>query len=134
LPGSVISKQVDSETFFMGKDQQLPLSKVCKGMGETETHSFVREILRDFAQMEKMDFEEEGGFLYVGRRRFQIVPGPLDPLDPGTIYFVISDGIRLSGGVHWYNVLSLECSPLCKNRFDKKLKTHMRRYFGLRFV
>jgi acetyltransferase-like isoleucine patch superfamily enzyme len=134
LPGSVISKQVDSEIFFMGKDQQVPLSKLCRGMSEVETHSFVREILRDFAQMEKMDFEEEGEFLYVGRRRFQIVSGPLDPLDPGAIYFVISDGIRLSGGVRWYNVLSLECSPLCENRFDKKLKTHMRRYFGLRFV
>jgi acetyltransferase-like isoleucine patch superfamily enzyme len=134
LPGSVISKQVDSEVFFMGKDQQLPLSKVCKRMSEIETRSFVREILQDFAQMEKMDFQEEGGFLYVGRFRFQIVSGPLDPLDPGTIYFVISDGIRLPGRVHWYNVLSLECSPLCKKHFGKKLQTHMRRYFGLRFV
>ena len=134
LPGSVISKQVDSEIFFIGKDQQLPLSKVCKRMSEIETRTLVREILRDFAQMEKMDFEEESEFLYVGRRRFQIISGPLDPLDPGTIYFVISDGIRLPGRVRWYNVLSLECSPLCKNRFGKKLQTHMRRYFGLHFV
>lgn len=134
LPGSVISKQVDSEVFFMGKDQQLPLSKVCKRMSEIETRSFVREILRDFAQMEKMNFEEEGEFLYVGKRRFQIMSGPLDPLDPGVIYFVTSDGIRLTGRMQWYNVLSLECSPLCKNHFGRKLQTHMRRYFGLRFV
>lgn len=134
LPGSVISKQVDSEVFFMGKDQQLPLSKVCKRMSEIETRSFVREILRDFAQMEKMNFEEEGEFLYVGKRRFQIMSGPLDPLDPGVIYFVTSDGIRLTGRMQWYNVLSLECSLLCKNHFGRKLQTHMRRYFGLRFV
>jgi acetyltransferase-like isoleucine patch superfamily enzyme len=134
LPGSVISKQVDSEIFFIGKDQQLTLSKVCKRMSEIEMRSLVREILRDFAQMEKMDFEEEGEFLYVGNRRFQIISGHLDPLDPGTIYFVISDGIRLPERARWYNVLSLECSPLCRNRFNKKLQTHMRRYFGLHFV
>jgi acetyltransferase-like isoleucine patch superfamily enzyme len=134
VPGSVISKQVGSEIFFIGKDQELPLSKVCKRMSEIETCSLVQEILRDFAQMEKMDFEEKSEFLYVGRRRFQIISGPLDPLDPGTIYFVIPDGIRLPGRARWYNVLSLECSPLCKNRFDKKLQTHMRRYFGLHFV
>lgn len=134
LPGSVISKQVDSEIFFIGKDQQLTLSKVCKRMSEIETRSLVKEILQDFAQMEKMGFEEDGEFLYVGRRRFQIISDPLDPLDPGTIYFVISDGIRLPGKVRWYNVLSLECSPLCKDRFGKKLQVHMRRYFGLNFV
>jgi len=134
LPGSVISKQVDSEIFFIGKDQQLALSKVCKRMSEIETRSLVWEILRDFAQMEKMDFEEEGEFLYVGRRRFQIISGPLDPLDPGTIYFVILDGIRLPERARWFNVLSLECSPLCNNRFGNKLQTHMRRYFGLHFV
>jgi len=134
LPGSVISKQVGSEIFFIGKDQELPLSKVCKKMSEIETRSLVREILRDFAQMERMDFEEKREFLFVGRHRFQIISGSLDPLDPRTIYFVISDGIRLPGRARWYNVLSLECSPLCKNRFDKKLKAHMRRYFGLHFV
>ena len=134
LPGSVISKQVDSEIFFIGKDQQVTLNKVCKKMNEIETRSLVWEILRDFALMEKMDFEEDGEFLYIGRRRFQILSGPLDPLDPGTIYFVISDGIRLPGTVRWYNVLSLECSPLCDNRFGKKLQAHMRRYFGLNFV
>jgi acetyltransferase-like isoleucine patch superfamily enzyme len=134
LPGSVISKQVDSGIFFIGKDQQLPLDKVCKRMNETETRSLVKEILRDFAQMEKMNFEEEGEFLYVGNHRFQIISGSADPLDPGTIYFVISDGIRLPAGVRWYNVLSLECSPLCENRFGKKLQTHMRRYFGLHFI
>jgi hypothetical protein len=130
----MISKQVDSEIFFIGKDQQLPLSKVCKRMSEIETRELVREVLRDFAEMEKMDFEEEGEFLYLGKCRFQILSSPLDPLDPGTIYFVISDGIRLPGKVRWYNVLSLECSPLCKNRFDRKLQTHMRRYFGLHFI
>ena len=134
LPGSVIPKQVDSEIFFIGKDQELPLSKVCKRMSEIETRSLVREILQDFAQMEKMEFEEKSEFLYAGRRRFQIISGPLDPLDPGTIYFVISDGIGLPGTVRWYNVLSLECSPLCNNRFGNKLQTHMRRYFGLHFV
>ena len=134
LPGSVISKQVDSEIFFIGKDQQLTLSKVCKRMSEIEMRSLVREILRDFTQMAKMDFEEEGEFLYVGNLRFQIISGPPDPLDPGTIYFVISDGIRLPGKVRWYDVLSLECSPLCDNRFGKKLKVHMRRYFGLHFI
>jgi acetyltransferase-like isoleucine patch superfamily enzyme len=134
LPGSVISKQVDSEIFFIGKDQQLTLSKVCKRMSEIEMRSLVREILRDFTQMEKMDFEEEGEFLYVENRRFQIISGHPDPLDPGTIYFVISDGIRLPARVQWYNVLSLECSPLCENRFGKKLQTHMRRYFGLHFI
>jgi acetyltransferase-like isoleucine patch superfamily enzyme len=134
LPGSVISNQVDSEIFFIGKDQQLPLSKVCKKMNEIETRTLVSEILRDFAHMEKMDFEEEGEFLYVGRRRFQMISGPLDPLDLETIYFVISDAIRLPGRVRWYNVLSLECSPLCENRFGKRLQTHMRRYFGLHFV
>jgi len=134
LPGSVISKQVESEIFFIGKDQELPLSKICKKMSEIETRSLVREILWDFAQMKKMDFKEENEFLYAGRSRFQIISGPLDPLDPGTIYFVISDGIRLPGRVRWYNVLSLECSPLCKNRFGRKLQTHMRRYFGLHFV
>jgi len=134
LPGSVISKQVGSEIFFIGKDQELPLSKVCKSMSEIETRSLVREILRDFAKMEKMNFEEKSEFLYVGRRRFQIISGSLDSLDPGTIYFVISDGIQLPGRAWWYNVLSLECSPLCRNRFNKKLQTHMRRYFGLHFV
>jgi len=134
LPGSVISKEVDSRILFVGKDQQLPLSKVCKRMSEIETRSLVREILRDFAQAEKMDFEEENEFLYVGKRRFQIISEPLDPPDPETIYFVISDGIRLTGRAQWYNVLSLECSPLCKNRFGKKLQTHMRRYFGLHFA
>jgi acetyltransferase-like isoleucine patch superfamily enzyme len=134
LPGSVISRQVDSEIFFIGKDQQLPLSKICKRMSEIETRSLVREILQDFAQMQKMNFEEESEFLYLGRCRFQIISGSLDPLDPGTTYFVISDSIRLPGKMRWYNVLSLECSPLCRNRFDKKLQTHMRRYFGLRFV
>ena len=134
LPGSVISKEVDSKIFFIGKDQQLPLSKMCKGMSEIETRSLVREILRDFAQADKMDFEEENEFLYVGKRRFQIISEPLDPPDPETIYFVISDGIRLTGRAQWYNVLSLECSPLCKNRFGKKLQTHMRRYFGLHFA
>jgi len=134
LPGSVISQQVDSEIFFIGKHQQLPLSKVCKRMSEIETRSLAREILQDFAQTEKMDFEEKGEFLYVGRRRFQIISDLLDPPDPGTTYFVISDSIRLPGRARWYNVLSLECSPLCKNRFDKKLQTHMRRYFGLRFA
>ena len=79
LPGSVISKQVDSEIFFIGKDQQLTLSKVCKRMSEIEMRSLVREILRDFAQTEKMDFEEEGEFLYVGNRRFQIISGPRIP-------------------------------------------------------
>jgi acetyltransferase-like isoleucine patch superfamily enzyme len=134
LPGSVISKQVGSEIFFIGKDQQLALSKVCKRMSDMETRSLVSEILRDFAQMEKMDSEEKGDFLYVGRRRFQIISGPLDPLDPETIYFLISDGIRLPGSLRWYNVLSLECSPLCEDRFGKKLQTHMRRYFGLHFI
>jgi len=134
LPGSVISKQVESEIFFIGKDKELPLSKVCKKMSEIETRSLVREILWDFAQMKKMDFKEENEILYAGRSRFQIISGPLDPLDLGTIYFVISDGIRLPGKVRWYNVLSLECSPLCKNRFGRKLQTHMRRYFGLHFV
>jgi acetyltransferase-like isoleucine patch superfamily enzyme len=134
LPGSVISKQVDSEIFFIGKDQQLTLSKVCKRMSEIETRSLVKEILQDFAQMEKMGFEEDGEFLYIGRHRFQIISAPPDPLDPGTIYFVISDGIRLPGKVRWYNVLSLECSPLCDNRYGRKLQTHMRRYFGLHFV
>ena len=134
LPGSVISNQVDSEIFFIRKDKQLPLSKVCQRMSDIETRSFVREILRDFAQTNKMEFREEDKFLYVGRRRFQIISVPLEPLEPGTIYFVISDGIRLPGRERWYNVLSIECSPLCKNRFDKKLQTHMRRYFGLRFV
>jgi acetyltransferase-like isoleucine patch superfamily enzyme len=134
LPGSVISKQVDSEIFFIGKDQQVTLSKVCKRMSEIETRSLVKEILQDFAQMEKMGFEEDGEFLYIGRHRFQIISAPLDPLNPGTIYFVISDGIRLPGTVWWYNVLSLECSPLCDNRFGKKLQAHMRRYFGLNFV
>jgi acetyltransferase-like isoleucine patch superfamily enzyme len=99
LPGSVISKQVESEIFFIGKDQELPLSKVCKKMSEIETRSLVREILWDFAQMKKMDFKEENEFLYLGRFRFQIITDPLDPLDPGTIYFVISDGIRLPGRV-----------------------------------
>ena len=134
LPGSVISKHVDSEILFIGKDQELPLSKVCKRMSEIETRSLVREILEDFAQMEKMDFKEEGEFLYVGRLRFQIISGPLDSPDPGTIYFMISNGIRLPGRARWYNVLSLEQSPLCKNRFHRKLQTHMRRYFGLHFV
>jgi len=134
LPGSVISKQVDSEIFFIGKDQELPLSKVCKRMSKIETRSLVREILQDFAQMEKMEFEEKSEFLFVGRHRFQIITGPLEPLDPGTIYFVISDEIQLPVRARWYNVLSLECSPLCKNRFDMKLQTHMRRYFGLHFV
>jgi len=134
LPGSVISKQVDSEIFFIGRDKQLALGKVCKRMSEIETRSLVREILRDFAQTEKMDFEEKGEFLYLGNRRFQIFSGPLDPLDSGTIYFVISDGVRLPGRVQWYNVLSLECSPPCENRFGKKLQTHMRRYFGLHFI
>ena len=134
LPGSVISKKVESEIFFIGKDQQLTLNKVCKRMSEIETRSLVKEILQDFAQMEKMDFGEKGEFLYVGNRRFQIISGPPDPLDPGTIYFVISDGIQLPGKVRWYDVLSLECSPLCDNRFGKKLKVHMRRYFGLHFI
>ena len=134
LPGAVISKQVDSQIFFIGKDQELPLSKVCKRMGEKETRSLVSEILRDFSQMEKIDFEEKSEFLYAGSRRFQIISSPLDSLDPGTTYFVISDGIWLPGRGRWYNVLSLECSPLCKNRFDKKLQTHMRRYFGLHFI
>jgi acetyltransferase-like isoleucine patch superfamily enzyme len=134
LPGSVISQRVDSEIFFIGKHEQLPLSKVCKRMSEIEMRSFAREILQDFAQMEKMDFDEESEFLYVGRRRFQIISDLLDPLDPGTTYFVISDSIRLPGRVRWYNILSLECSPLCKNRFNRKLQTHMRRYFGLRFA
>jgi hypothetical protein len=134
LPGSVISKQVDSEIFFIGKDQQLTLSKVCKRMSEIETRSLVKEILQDFAQMEKMGFEEDGEFLYIGKHRFQIISAPPDPLDPGTIYFVISEGIRLPGKVRWYNVLSLECSPLCDNRYGRKLQTHMRRYFGLHFV
>jgi hypothetical protein len=134
LPGSVISKQVGSETFFIGKDQELPLSKVCKKMSEIETHSLVWEILRDFARMEKADFEEKGEFLYVARCRFQIISSPPDPLDPRTIYFVTLDGIRLPERALWYNVLSLECSPLCKNRFNKRLQTHMRRYFGLHFV
>ena len=134
LPGSVISKHVDSEIFFIGKDQQVTLSKVCKRMSEIETRSLVKEILQDFAQMEKMGFEEDGEFLYIGRHRFQIISAPLDPGDPGTIYFVISDGIRLPGKVRWYNVLSLECSPLCDNRFGKKLQVHMRKYFGLNFV
>ncbi len=134
LPGSVISKQVDNEIFFIGKGQELPLSKVCKRMNGVETRSLVWDILRDFAQMEKMDFGEKGEFLYLGNRRFQIMSDPLDSLDTGTIYFVISDGIRLPGRVQWYNVLSLECSPLCKDRFGKKLQTHMRRYFGLHFA
>jgi acetyltransferase-like isoleucine patch superfamily enzyme len=134
LPGSVISKQVESEIFFIGKDQKLPLNKVCKRMNDIETRSLVREILRDFARTEKTDFKEEGEFLYVGRRRFQIISGYLDSPDQGTIYFVISDGIRLRGGVRWYNVLSLECSPLCEDRFGKTLQTHMRRYFGLHFI
>jgi len=134
LPGSVISKQVDSEIFFKGKDQQVPLSKVSKKMTEIETRSFVREILGDFAQMEKIDFREEGEFLYVGRLRFQIISAPLDSPDSGTIYFMISDGIRLPRRARWYNVLSLERSMQCKNRFHRKLQTHMRRYFGLHFV
>ena len=134
LPGSVISKKVESEIFFIGKDQQLTLNKVCKRMSEIETRSLVKEILQDFAQMEKMDFGEKGEFLYVGNRRFQIISGPPDPLDPGTIYFVISDGIQLPGKVRWYDVLSLEFSPLCDNRFGKKLQVHMRRYFGLHFI
>lgn len=134
LPGSVISKQVDSEIFFIEKDQKLPLSKVCKSMNEVETRSLVRDILRDFAQMEKMDFEEKSEFLYIGKHRFQIISGHLDPPDQRTIYFAISERIRLPAGVRWYNVSSLECSPLCGNRFGKKLQTHMRRYFGLHFV
>ncbi len=134
LPGSVISKQVDDEIFFIGKDQQMPLSKVCKSMSQAEMCSLVREILWDFAQMEKMDFEEKNEFLFLAWRRFQIITGLTDPLDPGTMYFVISDQIQLPGGVRWYNVLSLECSPLCRDRFDKKLQTHMRKYFGLHFV
>src|SRR4030042_2316868 len=101
LPGSVISKQVDSEIFFIGKDQELPLSKVCKRMSEIETRSLVREILKDFAQMEKVDFEDKSEFLYAGRRRFQIISGPLDPLDPGTFYFVILDGIGLPERGGW---------------------------------
>jgi acetyltransferase-like isoleucine patch superfamily enzyme len=134
LPGSVISKEVDSETFFIGRDQELPLNKVCKKITETETRSLVLEMLRDFAQMKKMDFEEKGEYLYIGKHRFQIISGPLDPLEPGTIYFVISDDIQWPGRARWYNVLSLECSSLCKDRFDKELQTHMRRYFGLHFV
>ena len=134
LPGSVISKQVDSEIFFIGKDRQLPLNKVCKRMSEIETRSLVGEILRDFAEMEKTDFAEEGEFLYVGNRRFQIISELDGHPDPGTIYFVISDGVRLQRKVQWYNVLSLECSPLCQSRFGKKLQTHMRRFFGLHFV
>jgi acetyltransferase-like isoleucine patch superfamily enzyme len=134
LPGSVISKQVNSEIFFIGKDRQLPLNKVCKRMSEIETRSLVKEILRDFAQLEKMDFDEEGELLHVGNRRFQIISELPGYLEPETIYFVISDGIRLPGKVRWYNVLSLECSPLCEDRFGRKLQTHMRRYFGLHFV
>ncbi len=134
LPGSVISKQVDSEVFFVSKDQQLALSKVCKRMGEGEIRLLVKEILRDFAEMEKVGFEEDGEILYIGKRRFQIISAPLDQLDPGTIYFVISDRIHLRGKVQWYNVVSVECSVLCDNRFGKKLQVHMRRYFGLNFV
>jgi acetyltransferase-like isoleucine patch superfamily enzyme len=134
LPSSVISKQVASEIFFIGKDKQLPLSKVCKTMNDIEMRSLVWEILQDFAQTEKMDFEEKSEFLYIGKRRFQIISGHLDPPDQGTIYFVISERIRLPAGVRWYNVLSLECSPLCEDRFGKKLQTHMRRYFGLHFI
>jgi hypothetical protein len=134
LPGSVISKQVGSETFFIRKDQELPLSKVCKRMSEIEVRGLVQEILRDFAQMAKMDFEEKNDFLYVGSHRFQIILGPLDSLDQGTIYFVIADEVWLPEKMCWYNVLSLECSPLCENRFNKKLQTHMRRYFGLHFI
>jgi acetyltransferase-like isoleucine patch superfamily enzyme len=134
LPGSVISKQVDSEIFFKGKDQQLPLSEVCKTMSAIEMGSFVREILEDFTEMEKMDYKEEGEILYVGKLRFQVISEPLDSPDPGTIYFVISNRIRLSGKAWWYNVLSLERSPQCKNRFHRKLQTHMRRYFGLHFA
>lgn len=134
LPGSVISKKVDNETFFIGKNQELPLSKVRKSIDERKTRLFVQEILHDFAQMERVELEEKGDFLYVGRQRFQIVSGPLDPLDPETIYLIISDGIRLKCDVQWYNIFSLECSPRCSNRFGKKLQTHMRRYFGLHFV
>jgi acetyltransferase-like isoleucine patch superfamily enzyme len=134
LPGSVISKQVDSEIFFAGKDHQLTLSKVCKKMSEIETRLLVKEILQDFAHLEKMTFGEDGELLYIGNHRFQIISGLLDPLDPATIYFLISDGIRFPGEVRWYNVLSLECSRLCNNRFGKKLQIHMRRYFGLHFV
>ncbi len=134
LPGSVISKQVESEIFFVDKDHHLPLNKVCKRTSEIETSSLVKEILRDFAQMAKIDVVEEGEVLFVGSRRFQIISDLLDPLDPGTTYFVISDRIQLPGKVRWYNVLSLECSPLCNNRFGKKLQVHMRKYFGLHFV
>jgi acetyltransferase-like isoleucine patch superfamily enzyme len=134
LPGSVISKQVKSEIFFIRKGQELPLSKVCREMNEGEMRSLVCKILRDFAQSEKMKFEEDGESLYIGRRRFQIISDSLVHVDPGTIYFAVSDRTRLPETVGWYNVLSLECSPLCKDRFDRKLQTHMRRYFGLHFV
>jgi acetyltransferase-like isoleucine patch superfamily enzyme len=134
LPGSVISKQVDSEIFFVDKDHQLPLGKMRKRITEKETISLVKEILRDFAEIRKMDFVEEGEALFVGSRRFHIISELPGYLDPRTTYFVISDGMRLQSEVHWYNVLSLECSPLCKDRFGRKLQTHMRRYFGLHFV
>jgi acetyltransferase-like isoleucine patch superfamily enzyme len=134
LPGSVISKQVDGEIFFVDKNHQLPLNKVRKRMSEMEISSLVKEILRDFAQIGNMNLVEEGEALFVGNHRFHIISRLPDYLDPRTIYFVISEGIRLQREVHWYNVLSLECSPLCKDRFDRKLQTHMRRYFGLHFA
>ncbi len=134
LPGSVISKQVGSETFFVDRDHQLPLSKLRKQMGKAETISLVKDILRDFAQMTKMDFAEKMETLSVGNHRFEIISELPDYLDPEITYFVISEGFRLQRKVYWYNVVSLECSPLCEDRFNRKLQTHMRRYFGLRFV
>ncbi len=134
LPGSVISKQVDSEIFFVDRDHQLSLSKIRRRMSEMETNSLVKEILRDFAQMTKMDFVETGKTLFVGNCRFQIISELPGSLDPVTTYFVIADEIRLERKLHWYNVLSLECSPLCADRFNRMLQTHMRRYFGLHFV
>ena len=132
-PGAVISGHVGPDVFWISKDTQIPLHRICRRMDRNTLTALAHEILSDFAKTQGLRCVVDGPRCVIGGHAAVLIGDGTLPDTRDAIAVLLEDA---PAPPHrpWYNLVTLRCGTECTGSFHRKLQEHMRKYFGLHFL